>query len=149
MEIEMSETHESPDEDHSPEPTRGDPTALPGAKAAMRGLLNYCPYNLLGMKAVEAIRGEERPQPPYGSNREQQLRANIKLGYGIMLVGLFCPIFWCSYLAGLTGEELKWSAIHSGIVALAGFLLAGYSRVQLGQFRRAVTMAEQSPTSFR
>lgn len=130
-------------------PTQGDPTALPGLETAVRGLFTYCPYTLIGTKAVQTIRGDTAPRPPYASNREQQLRAGIRLGYGIMLVGLFCPIFWGSYLAGMTGEELRWSAIHSGLVAFSGLLLAGWNRVQLGRVRRAGSAAEGSRRAAR
>ncbi|MEN6518984.1 MAG: hypothetical protein ABFC38_12530 [Methanospirillum sp.] len=125
----------------------GDPTALPGLAAAIRELANYCPCTLIGTKAVRAIRKDTAPRSRYGSTREQQIHATIKLGSGIMLVGLVCPIFRGSNFAGMTGEELKWNAIHSWLVALSCLLLAGWYRVQLGGSGRAATEAEQSPTS--
>jgi len=138
-------TAESPAEaDGTMASAQGDPSALPGLEVAVHELVNYCPNTLLATKAVQTVRGEETTQ--YDTDRERQLRANIKIGLGITLVGLFCPIFWGSYLAGMTGDGLRWSAIHSGLVAIAGLLLAGYYRVRLGQLRRARPVAETSPT---
>ncbi len=122
---------------------QGDPMALPGLEAKVLELANYCPYTLLATKTVQAVRGDEAPRPAYRRTREQEYRANIKLGLGIMLVGLFCPIFWGSYLVGMRGDELMWSAIHSGLVALVGLLLAAWYRVQLGRFGRSRRAAEE------
>lgn len=127
--------------------TQKDPTALPGLDTAIRELAYHCPSILIETKAVRAIRKDTAPRSRYGSTRERQLRATIKLGYGITLVGLICPIYSGSYFAGRTGGELKWIAIPSGLVALPDLLLAGWYRVQLGRFGRAATEAEQSPTS--
>ncbi|MEN6341473.1 MAG: hypothetical protein ABFC89_02830 [Methanospirillum sp.] len=114
---------------------QGDPTALSGVAAGVFKLANYCPVTLLGTKAVETVCGEDRSVPI--SSAERTLRSNVRLGYGIMLAGLFCPIFWLSYLAGATGEELVWHAAASGLIALAGLLLAGWYRHQLGRLRHA------------
>lgn len=130
-----------------PVPAQGDPMALPGVEAAIFGLVNYCPVTLLGTKAVETICGDDRSDDI--SSTERVLRANVRLVYWIMLAGLFCPIFWISYFAGVTGVELMWHAVVSGLIALAGLLLAGWYRVQLGQLRRAGKKAEQSPISVR
>ncbi|MEN6341647.1 MAG: hypothetical protein ABFC89_03715 [Methanospirillum sp.] len=112
---------------------QGDPTAIAGLDPAVRELANYCPSTLLATKAVRTVRGEKPPRPSRRGNREQEYRTTIKLGLGIMLFGLFCPIFWGSYLLGVTGDDLKWNAIHSGLVALAGLLLAGWYRLQLAR----------------
>ena len=116
------------------DPPQGDPTALSGVEAAIFGLANYCPITLIGTKAVETLCGEDRSE--HISSNERILRSNIRLGYGILLAGLFCPIFWFSYLAGVTGVELLWHAAASGLIALAGLSLAGWYRHQLGRLRR-------------
>ncbi len=117
----MSETDEYPEVDwEGTAPSKGDPMALPGLETAVRELVNYCPYTLVATKAVQTIRGVEAPRPTHDHTREQEYRTDIKLGLGIMLVGFFCPIFWGSYFTGKGGEELRWSAIHAGVVALAG-----------------------------
>lgn len=133
----MSEGDLYPDErdPREPWPTQGDPMALSGVEAAMFGLANFCPITLLGTKAVETICGDDHSIPI--SSAERSLRSNVLLGYGIMLAGLFCPIFWLSYFAGATGDELRWHAAASGLIALAGLLLAGWYRRQLGRLRRA------------
>ena len=113
--------------------------ALSGVEAAMFGLANYCPVTLLGTKAVETICGEGRSVS--SSRTERILRSNILLGYGIMLAGLCCPIFWISYFAGVTGVELLWHAAPSVLIALAGLSLAGWYRHQLGRLRRSAGAA--------
>lgn len=112
-----------------------DPMALSGVETAMFGLANYCPVTLLGTKAVETICGDDGSV--FISSAERILRSNVRLGYGIMLAGLVCPIFWLSYFAGATGDELLWHAVASGLIALAGLSLAGWYRHQLGRFRRS------------
>ncbi len=145
----MSESDRDPDGAFPAEesPAQGDPTALPGVEAAIFGLANYCPVTLLGTKAVETICGDDRSD--HISSAERVLRSNVRLGYGIMLAGLFCPIFWVSYFAGVTGVELLWHAAASGLVALAGLLLAGWYRVQLGRFRQNRDTLEGSTRSVR
>ena len=101
----MTETCGNPDE---PSPVeliaeQGDPMALSGVEAAMFGLANYCPVTLLGTKALETICGDDRSD--HISSTERIFRANVRLGYGITLAGLCCPIFWLSYFAGVTGVE--------------------------------------------
>lgn len=131
------EMSENPDEASPVEGSgaQGDPAALPGVEAAMFGLVNYCPVTLLGTKAVETICCDDPSD--HISSAERVLRSNVMLGYGITLAGLFCPIFWLSYLAGVTGVELMWHAAASGFIALAGLSLAGWYRHQLGRFERS------------
>lgn len=138
----MSETQRNPDEAFPDEENtaQGDPMALPGLEGAVFGLANYCPVTLLGTKAVETICGDDRSAPI--SSAERILRSNVRLGYGIMLAGLFCPIFWLSFLTGAAGEDLIWHAAASGLIALAGLFLAGWYRHQLGRFRRAAGTAD-------
>jgi hypothetical protein len=119
---------------------QGDPMALAGVEGALFGLANYCPITLLGKKAVESICGDDPSD--LMSSTERNLRSNVRLGYGIMLAGLVCPIFWLSYLAGAAGEELIWHAAASGLIALAGLSLAGWYQHQLGRVRRAAGNAD-------
>ena len=137
----MSGANRHPDET-SPEegPVQGDPMALSGVEAAIFGLANYCPVTLLGTKAVGTICGDDRSVPI--SSAERVLRSNVRLGYGIMLAWLVCPIFWISYFAGVTGDELLWHAAASGLIALAGLSLAGWYRHQLGRLRRSAGRAD-------
>ncbi len=135
IETTMSETCLSPDEASPAEtsPPQDDPMALHGLEAAMFGLANYCPVTLIGTKAIETICGEDRADDR--GSAERTLRSNIRLGYGIMLAGLFCPIFWISYFTRVTGGELIWHAAASGLIGLTGLSLAGWYRHQLGRFR--------------
>lgn len=142
MEMTMSETDMNSGEGdpRGTGPTQGDPMALPGVEAAMFALFNYCPVTLLGTKAVETICGDDRSNEI--SSTERVLRSNVRLGYGIMLAGLFFSMFWLSYFAGATGDELLWHAAASGLIALAGLLLAGWYRHQLGRLRRTAGTAD-------
>jgi hypothetical protein len=128
-------------------PTQEDPMALPGLEVAMRELVNYCPVTLVSTKAVESIGGDDRTVGV--SHTERIFRSNIRLGYGIILAGLCCPIFWISFFAGVTGSDLLWHAAVSGLIALAGLLLAGWYRIQLGRHRRAEKKTEPAPASAR
>jgi len=133
----MSQTSRTPEGAPSVEESTplGDPIALVGVEEALIGLANFCPVTLLGTKAVDALCGDD---PSHERGRaERVLRSNVRFGYGIMLAGLFCPIFWVSYFAGVTGVELLWHAAASGLIALAGLALAGHSRARLGRLRRS------------
>jgi hypothetical protein len=59
------------------------------------------------------------------------LKSHIKIGSGITLIGVFCPIFWFSFLTGARGNELMFNAIHSLIVILLGLLYFAFYRIQL------------------
>ena len=86
---------------------------------------------MLGRKILGVLRGETAtPHEPL-TNREIYLKSNIKIGYGIMLIGVFCPIFWFSFLSGARGNELMFNAIHSGIVILFGLVYFATYRIQL------------------
>lgn len=130
-----SETGRYPDRPSGVEEdtAQGHPMALAGMEAAIFGLANYCPVTHLSTKAVETLCGDDRSRK-LGS-AERVLRSNVRLGYGIALAGLFCPIFWLSDFTGATGMELIWHAVASGLIALAGLLLAGWYRLQLGRLR--------------
>lgn len=110
------------------------PTDPPVKKTSVSGaflsLFSYCPYTMAGKKILRVARGEPvRSAPP--SNRELYLKSQIKIGYGIMLIGIFCPIFWFSYLSGARGDELMINAIHSGLVILFGLAFVLIYRFQL------------------
>jgi hypothetical protein len=88
---------------------------------------------MLAKKILRFLRGETGTPPDQITNREIQLISNIKIGYGIMLIGIFCPIFWISFLLGARGNELMFNAVHSGIVILFGLLYVTTYRIQLGR----------------
>ena len=118
---------ESPDEPCSPADPPAEKTSVTGA---VRSLFSYCPYTMAGKKVLRIARGEPvRSSPP--TNREIYLKSQIKIGYGIMFVGILCPIFWFSYLSGARGEELMFNAIHSGIVILFGLAFVIVYQIQM------------------
>jgi hypothetical protein len=106
-------------------------------KQGFRGFIGFliscCPYTMLGKKILQFLRGETGTPHETLTNREIQLKSNIKIGYGIMLVGIFCPIFWLSFLSGARGNELMFNAIHSFLVFLFGLGFVIAYRIQLGK----------------
>lgn len=79
-----------------------------------------CPYTMLFKKVIRLLQGEPIIDKARLSDRERDLLFRIKLGQGIALVGLFCPIFWISLFSGVRGEALYFNACHSGLVILVG-----------------------------
>lgn len=104
-------------------------------KQGIRGFIGFliscCPYTMIGRKIMQCLRDETGAPHNQLTNREIQLKSNIKIGYGIMLVGIFCPIFWISFLSGARGNELMFNTVHSGIVILLGFLYFAIYRIHL------------------
>ncbi len=88
---------------------------------------------MLAKKILRFLRGETGTPSDQITNREIHLKSNIKIGYGIMLVGIFCPIFWLSFLSGARGSELMFNAIHSFLVFLFGLGFVIAYRIQLGR----------------
>jgi len=122
----------------------GDTTGLPCPAAScaspsgripgfIGSLISCCPYTMLAKKILRLLRGETGTPPDQVTNREINLKSNIKIGYGIMLVGIFCPMFWFSLLAGARGDELMFNAIHSFLVFLFGLGFVIVYRIQLGR----------------
>jgi len=88
---------------------------------------------MLAKKILRFLQGGTGTPPDRITNREIHLKSNIRIGYGIMLVGIFCPIFWLSLLAGARGDELMFNAIHSGLVILFGLGFVIAYRIQLAR----------------
>ena len=94
-------------------------------------LISCCPYTMLGKKILRFLRGETGTHNEPLTNRELYLKNQIKIGSGIMLIGIFCPIFWFSYLSGARGNDLMFNAVHSLIVILLGLLYFTIYQIQL------------------
>ncbi|MDD4136701.1 MAG: hypothetical protein PHT99_02255 [Methanoregula sp.] len=109
----------------------------PSSTGGIRGFFGYliscCPYTMLAKKILRFLRGETGMPPSQLTNREIHLKSSIRIGYGIMLVGIFCPVFWLSLLAGARGDELMFNAIHSFLVFLFGVGFVIVYRIQLGR----------------
>lgn len=128
------------------------PTQLQGIRGFAGYLISCCPYTMLGKKILQVLRGEKGTRNEPLTNRELYLKNQIKIGSGIMLIGIFCPIFWFSYLSGARGNDLMFNAVHSLIVILFGFLYFSVYWIQLqnevAQGRRKErTSQENSRTS--
>ena len=85
---------------------------------------------MLGKKVVQFLRGETGKHLPQ-SNREIYLQSKVKIGYGIILIGVSCPLFWLSFLSGAQGIGLLFSGFSSLIVIVFGLAYIGFYRTQL------------------
>ena len=107
------------------------PTQLRGIRGFTGYLISCCPYTMLGKKILQFLRRETGTRNEPLTNRELYLKNQIKIGSGIMLIGVFCPIFWFSYLSGARGNDLMFNAVHSLIVILFGLLYFAIYWIQL------------------
>jgi hypothetical protein len=85
---------------------------------------------MLGKKIVQFLRGDIGTHLPQ-SNREIYLQSKVKIGFGIILIGASCPLFWLSFLSGARGIELLFSSISSITVIVFGLAYMGFYRYQL------------------
>ena len=111
--------------------TSTSPTQQRGICGFAGYLISCCPYTMLGKKILQFLRGETGTHNEPLTNRELYLKNQIKIGSGIMLIGIFCPIFWFSYLSGARGNDLMFNAVHSLIVILFGLLYFAIYWIQL------------------
>ncbi|MCX6701079.1 MAG: hypothetical protein NTV68_14375 [Methanomicrobiales archaeon] len=111
-----------------------DPGSSPATKTGMRGyvlfLISCCPFTMLGKKIVQFLRGDIGTHLPQ-SNREIYLQSKVKIGFGIILIGASCPVFWFSFLSGARGIALLFSSVSSLIVIVFGLTYMGFYRIQL------------------
>lgn len=86
---------------------------------------------MLGKRIIRlAGRAPGTPEPPL-NNRDQYFQGKIRIGYGIILIGVVCPVFWLSFLSGARGLDLAFKAGSSLLVILFGILYAVMHWVQL------------------
>ena len=111
--------------------TSSSPTPQRGICGLAGYLISCCPYTMLGKKILKFLRGETGTHNEPYTNRETYIKNQIKIGSGIMLIGVFCPIFWFSYLSGARGNDLIFNAVHSLIVILFGLLYFTIYQIQL------------------
>ena len=79
-------------------------------------LLNICPYTHLIRVIRTAVKERKFPNTA------------ARQGAILMVIGLCCPIFWISLIAGASADTLRFNAMHSGIFALIGLviMIAGF-----------------------
>ncbi|MHC1760461.1 MAG: hypothetical protein AB9917_13315 [Negativicutes bacterium] len=82
-----------------------------------------CPYTMVGKKVVQSVRGKRVIPNTVDSAKEGELKARMKTGRNVALIGFFCPIFWISLFTGASAGELYFNAAHSGIVVVIGLSL--------------------------
>lgn len=102
----------------------------------IRDVGSACPYTTLGKKAVKAVKGNRQATCESESDRVGSLQAMVKTGRNIALIGFFCPIFWFSLLSGVRGAQLRFNAIHSGVVVLIGLVLVLKGKIGLKRAQR-------------
>jgi hypothetical protein len=54
---------------------------------------------------------------------ERTLPVAAHQGAVIMLIGVFCPLFWVALFKGASAKELRFHATHSAVVALIGLVM--------------------------
>lgn len=110
----------------------------------LSSIASYCPYTM-GAKAIyRRLAGIPADPVCDITNREAYLMGKVKVGMGIMLIGVFCPIFWFSLFIGVRGEDLMWNAIHSGLVVLFGAAYLAWYRYDLEVHRRKLAESTRS-----
>ena len=111
-------------------------TPVARAVQVIRDMGSACPYKALGKKAMNAVKGNRQTVCEPGSDRVGNLQAMVKMGRNIALIGFFCPIFWLSLISGVRGPQLKFNAIHSGVVVLIGIALMLRGKIGLKRAQR-------------
>lgn len=104
--------------------------------ALLKAFVTYCPYCLLGKKAVQVASGKKIKKESKPTERERKLMEGMKTGRNIAIIGVFCPFFWVSLLTGSSIEMIRFNAIHSGVFILIGIIIMLVCRVGLGNARK-------------
>jgi|GEM_PF-3104700 len=94
-------------------------------------IFSYCPYTMLGKKIIWSLQGKKKQSSEPLKNRETYLKSKNTFGLGIILIGVFCPIFWISLVTGVEGEELIRSGINSLLVVLFGIFYIAYHHLYI------------------
>jgi hypothetical protein len=98
-----------------------------------RDLGSACPYTALGKKALKAMKSGRSGSCDTGTGKARDLVAVVKTGRAIALIGCFCPIFWVSLLSGVRGPQLRFNAIHSGVVIVIGLVVMARGKIALAR----------------
>ena len=102
----------------------------------MRSVACACPYTLLVAALIRWGRLVLGREDAKRQVRERELVSGVTTGRNIALIGFFCPIFWVSVFSGATAATIRFNALHSGAVVLAGLLWMVKSLVQVELARR-------------
>ncbi|HPD76585.1 MAG TPA: hypothetical protein PKZ65_11040 [Methanoregulaceae archaeon] len=113
-------------------------TSSPGLFAS---IFSYCPYVIAGKKVVRMAKGEPLRNHDPPTNREINLKSQMKLGGGFALVGVICPFFWMSLLISGPSQETWTYGIHSCLFILFGLVILGKAWYDL-KSDRAVAPAQ-------
>ncbi len=96
-----------------------------------------CPYTMLGKKAVQSARGKSDRIPRVSRERENELAARMKTGRNIALIGVFCPFFWYSLFSGAPADDVRFNAMHSGVVIIIGLAIMLKTRWDFSKARKS------------
>jgi hypothetical protein len=69
-------------------------------------------------------------------NNERQIKSQIKVGAGLALFGLLCPLYWLSLLYGNSGFETWVYGVHSCFFIAIGLALLGKGWYDLKQVEK-------------
>jgi hypothetical protein len=86
---------------------------------------------MLGKRIIRIIWKKPVIPEHLDNNRYHYLQGKIRIGYGIILIGVVCPVFWLSFLSGARGTDLAFKAGTSLLVILFGILYAVIHWLQL------------------
>jgi hypothetical protein len=86
---------------------------------------------MIGKRIIRIIWKKPVIPEPLHNNRYHYLQGKIRIGYGIILIGAVCPVFWLSFLSGARGIDLAFKAGTSLLVILFGILYAVIHWLQL------------------
>lgn len=93
---------------------------------------------MVGKQIASKVSFKRQPtkqlDPP--SDDEKRLIAGIKTGRNILLVGVFCPIFWSSLFMGAPKSVLLFNAVHSGIFICSGGVFSFFNFIRLRKLQR-------------
>jgi hypothetical protein len=81
-------------------------------------------------KIIRLIQGKSLSSPAPNTNQELYLKSKIQFGLGIIVIGVFCPVFWIPLPTGAPKEELMISTCSSLAVVLFGILYVIFYRHQ-------------------
>lgn len=92
---------------------------------------NSCPYTIIGKKVIAIAKGEKPLKIKELKEKEQKLLQQIRTGRNIALIGVFCPIFWVSFLSGAPRNQVLFNLFHSSIVILIGIAVMIVGKINL------------------
>jgi hypothetical protein len=120
-----------------------------GAPGLCFSIFSYCPYTMFLKKNIGLIKGETYSPHEPPRKLEVRLKSKTMFGVGIILIGVFCPVFWISFITGAPMETLIMSAFNSLLVILFGVFYIVYYRIQFRKEMEKEKIREQSSFDYQ